>query len=71
MYEFMKSSTTVLQMLVKSRTQHVELNRQKLSKNILKLHLCGRLMIELRGPLTSESYAIIFDPKLLNVNNFP
>jgi len=50
------SSTTVLQVMDKSRNELVKRNREKLIKIASKLHLCARQMIAIRGHEEDESW---------------
>jgi hypothetical protein len=50
-----RSSSSVLQVLDRSRNEMIEQNRAKLMKIVSLLHICGRQMIAIRGHSESES----------------
>ncbi|CAF4089460.1 unnamed protein product [Adineta steineri] len=50
-----QSSSSVLQVLDKSRKEVIEQNRTKLMKIVSLLHICGRQMIAIRGHSESEA----------------
>jgi len=50
-----KSASSVLQIMDKSRNELVKQNREKLTKIISALHFCGKQMIAFRGHSENES----------------